>query len=190
MLVSVMREADCVQVAALIERALMNLGEDEQAPCMAYILLPEQTPAYSYRYYNIRSRHLRLVELFFLAHSDDYSRIEGVLSVQGIRNRRCYLRLIALDQTLMAGEGGRDTAWFLREAMRELRRYVDMDAVRLLTIGQDPSDEAPRPYMLPRLQEIIRQCEFRLCARLENELGRNTHIEFYECQISEDATAG
>ena len=68
MKVSTMREIDSRHIAELITQARNNIGQDDALPHMGYMMLPDYKPSYAYKYYNIRSRHFWVQEVFFVAH--------------------------------------------------------------------------------------------------------------------------
>ena len=94
MRVSTMRQIDCVRVAELITRAIERIGQDEAKPHLAYMTRPEHTPDYAYKYYNVRSRHFRLQEVFFVAHDGEYGRIDGVISFADLAHGKGYIRML------------------------------------------------------------------------------------------------
>ena len=85
-----MREVDGVRVADVIGRAMGNIDEQHAVPQLAYVSDPDSIPAFSYRHYNIRSRHFRLDEVFFVAHDGEYrsiSLLRSCFSFVGIMDK-------------------------------------------------------------------------------------------------------
>lgn len=183
MKVSTMRELDSIHIAELITRARNNIGQDDALPHMGYMMLPDYKPSYAYKYYNIRSRHFRVQEVFFVAHDDSYNRIDGVISFADIERKTGYLRLMAVEQTLLEGQHGYDMAWFVRQAIAELCRFVTLDAIRLLIAKRGESDEFIGPHVSPGFLQIFEPCGFQQLTRLMREGGRHIHVEIYECPV-------
>lgn len=181
--VSIMRQSDSLRVAELITHAIENIGRDEAGPHLAYMTRPDHTPDYAYKYYNVRSRHFRLQEVFFVAHDSDLDRIEGVVSFADISHGKGYIRVLALEPTLLNGSDGQDVVWFLRKAVGELARFVQLGAVRLVTAAQEQGEEPVGPHVSALLRQEIERCGFRRLARLEREGGQAVHVEIFESPV-------
>jgi hypothetical protein len=183
MRVSTMREVDSVRVADLVIRAKENIGQDDAIPHMGYMMLPDYKPNYAYKYYNVRSRHLRVHEVFFVAHDGEYGQIDGVISFADIERRKGYIRVLALGQALVEGTNGYNLVWFMQNALRELSRFVELETIRLLVAKQGQSEELIGPHVSPAFLGQFEQCGFRQLTRLEKEGGRDIHVEIYECPV-------
>jgi hypothetical protein len=183
MRVSTMKQMDCVRVADFIGRAIEALGQDEATPHLGYMTRPENTPDYAYRYYNVRSRHFRLQEVFFVCQGDD-GEIDGVISFADIGDGKAYVRLLALGSSLMNGTNGDGVTRFVDESVRELTRFVKTSAVRVITAGQQESEERVGPHVSPAFLRAIERCGFQELARLDREGGHDVHVEIHESAVT------
>lgn len=181
-----MRECDSVRVADLIQRGIQNIGHNGTHPHMAYMILTSDAPAYIYKYYNVRSRHLRLVELFFVLHRGNRDDIHAVLSVSNVVHRKCYLKILVFDSTLLDVTDGSGLPWFMNQAMTELSRFVDVDAIRFVLSKQGGSTEPVGPHISPAFLAALSSCGFRQIAKLESEGGQDIDLEIYERPISKE----
>ena len=184
MQVSTMRQIDCVRVAEFVTRAIDGIGQDDAMPHLGYMTRPENTPDYAYRYYNVRSRHFRLQEVFFVAHDGQFNQIDGVISFADIANGKGYVRVLALGPSLIGGANGHNLVWFFDQAKKEIARFVKMTGVRLITANQQQSEERIGPHISRAFLQSIEQCGFQQLARLEKEGGHDVHVEIHESPVA------
>lgn len=174
-----MRESDSTAVARLVNKAWDSIG-DENATCtMAYMLSPDYKPEFAYKSYNIRSRHLRIQELFFVAYSgEDNSEVRGVLSFSEIENSKVYVKIAVLDEE---SESSQDAAWLLRASIDELCQFIQLQSVRVLIATQGVSGEFVGPHVSPLFMDALEAVGFRKVLQLKNEGGRDVDFDIYEC---------
>ncbi len=186
MKVCVMREADSKKVASLLALARENIGRPDTLPAMLYLMLPDYKPTFIYNYYNLRSRHFRLEEVFFTALDEEQQTIQGVLSFAEFTRKKAFLKVFAVDQPLANGGAGADAGWFLDAAIAELRRFRDLEAVRLLVARkvESETEQFVGPHIDAALAGRLATHAFSKLARLEREGGRNVAVEIYERAVA------
>jgi hypothetical protein len=173
-----MRESDSIAVANLVNRAWESIDNEEASCIMAYMLAPDFKPEFAYKYYNIRSRHLRIQEIFFVAYGGtEESEVKGVLSFSEMDGNRAYLKLLVLDEDHKSPE---DAAWLLKSSIEELRRFIKLQSIRVLIATQGVSGEFVGPHVSPIFTGALETAGFHKVLNLQNEGGRDVNFDIYE----------
>jgi hypothetical protein len=180
-----MREVDVKEVADLVTAARQSLGGGTEGPTLGYMMLPDYKPTYAYRYYNVRSRHLRLQEVFFAAYTDerDGGGVAGVLSFSDFDRRKAYLKVLAFDEDMVGERPQEGLRWLLHSGMSRLREFRPIDSIRLVVARHGSTGELVGPHVDDDVLEQLGSLGFSRLARLENEGGRDIHMDIYELSI-------
>ena len=163
--------------AARVSEFIRSAGTAEEAtaenrPEMMFsrVYLPTQMNFYSD--FNIRSRHFRCIETFFVDEGSD-GEIRAVVALEGLRTSRRAINLNLIVARPLWQDKGAYVAALLDGVLREASRYSAVDKLRLTYI-YDTSFAAPigirlsdifvhPPAHLPLVEE----------GRLPNETGKN-----------------
>jgi hypothetical protein len=177
-----MREVDSIKVADLVTVAWDNILEEGATPAMGYMMTPDYKPGYAYKYYNIRSRHLRVQEIFFVAYDgEDDAEVKGVLSFSEFDNSKAYIKLVALEEALTKGE---DVAWLVSDAVKCLQQFKHLLSVRVLVATLGVSGGFVGPHVSPVFLKALDAAGFKKTLRLDNEGGRDVNFDVYELALA------
>lgn len=174
--VRVLPEIWCAPVSAFIRSA--GSSEEttaEERPQMVFsrVYLPTQMNIYSD--FNIRSRHFRCQETFFVEAGDDGS-IRAVVSLEGLRTKRRVLNVSLIAARLPAADPGGYLVELLDQVLDVAARFSAVKRLRFSYI-YDTSFDAPLgvrmsgllfrpPQHLPFFEE----------GRIPNETGKNREV--------------
>lgn len=147
-------------------------AESEGRPetVLSRVYLPAQMGYYSD--FNVRSRHFRCLETFFVAVGPD-DEIHAVVSVDGLRSTRVVTAVNLIVAQRSRGDRAGDLAALLDGVLREAQRYSATERLRISYL-YDTSFEAPVGVRIATvLSDPPDALPLREEARFPNETGRN-----------------
>jgi hypothetical protein len=145
-------------------------AEDRPEMVFSRVYLPTQMNFYSD--FNIRSRHFRCLETFFVE-ADDADEIRAVVSLEGLRTARRVSNVNLIVARVPADDGGAHLAELLGAVLREAGKYSATSKLRFTYIF-DTSFEAPLGVRVSKfLTEPPADVPFVEEARIANETGKN-----------------
>lgn len=146
------------------------LAEDRPQMVFSRVYLPTQMNFYAD--FNIRSRHLRCSEIFFVQ-TDGTDGIHAVVSLEGLRTAQKVVNLSLIVARLTPGREGAELVALLDQVLHEASKYSAVEKLRCTYI-YDTSFQAPLGIRISNLLvHPPSELPFFEEARIPNETGKS-----------------